>query len=287
MQRSSAPSLEYGFMNTRLESLEDDILALEDSAGFLEVQIHDKLLGPFSRIGTKVNFPDSFSGYVTLHGEGETDGRRRIQFCSPDNSERQRYISNCLTLYETVIDHLKGEVRRVILHPDSLASRTQKQAQIQLLAASLADLQDKLSKVQVCIEPRGGFRQKKVLQSDMKDILSLGNHLSSLGASNRIGLCIDLAQSVIVHGNQGTVTFLDNLRSINLRVQELHLSDVAVGQNRVAAEVGKGRVDWANILPAALKCCKAILIETLGGVKVFRRSKGYLQDLVNPNEILL
>lgn len=57
--------------------------------------------------------------------------------------------------------------------------------------------------------------------------------------------------------------------------------------NRVAMEVGKGAIDWKLILPLMLQHCNELLIETLGGIKVFGRSKSYLELLVKKHEILL
>lgn len=116
-------------------------------------------------------------------------------------------------------------------------------------------------------------------------------HLSSLGGTQGIGLCIDLAQVIIVHGTEGNaINFLNQLReSFDMPILEWHLSDVAINQNRVAVEVGKGRINWTKLLPSVVSCCRSILIETLGGTKVFQRSRAHLESLVNnsSNEILL
>lgn len=288
-------SLEYGFMNSVLTRLPLDIDTLRQSAQFIEVQIHDALRKRFDDIRQSAILPDAFGGYVTLHGEGETDGKRKILFSSANSIERRHYLSNCVILYQKVIDHFDNKVRRLILHPDSVSSMKPRQTQLEVLATSLVEMHDGLSKnIQICIEPRGGDRQRKVLRTELKDIQILGNHLSSLGASKRIGLCVDLAQVVIVHGddnnNENSSTkFLRQLKSTSdLPILEWHLSDVAINQNRVAVEVGRGRINWIKMLPLVLGCCKSILIETIGGTKVFERSRSYLESMVNRrNEILL
>ena len=49
-----------------------------------------------------------------------------------------------------------------------------------------------------------------------------------------------------------------------------------------------GAIDplWKLILPLILQHCNEFLIETLGGVKVFQRSKAYLESLVVDNDVL-
>jgi sugar phosphate isomerase/epimerase len=100
---------------------------------------------------------------------------------------------------------------------------------------------------------------------------------------NKIGLCIDIAQLFIVHGNNGIVRFPNDLRSLRLPVKEFHISDVYQNKkvtNRVAMEVGTGAIDWQLIFPLLLQHCRELLIETLGGIKVFQRSKSFLESLV-------
>ena len=92
---------------------------------------------------------------------------------------------------------------------------------------------------------------------------------------NKIGLCIDIAQLFIVNGNNGIVRFLDDLRSLQLPVKEFHISNIYHNKkvtNRVAMEVGTGSIDWKLILPLLLQHCNELLIETLGGIKVYERS---------------
>ena len=43
-------------------------------------------------------------------------------------------------------------------------------------------------------------------------------------------------------------------------------------------EVGTDSIDWRLILPPLLEHCSELLIETLGGIKVFQRSKSFLES---------
>jgi hypothetical protein len=64
--------------------------ALQSEASFAELQIHDKLKDTPGRI-KKMQIPEEFKGYLTLHGEGETDGRRKILFSSDEKELRERF----------------------------------------------------------------------------------------------------------------------------------------------------------------------------------------------------
>jgi sugar phosphate isomerase/epimerase len=121
------------------------------------------------------------------------------------------------------------------------------------------------------------------LRAEIEDIKILEQYLVSAGIGN-IGLCIDVAQLFVVHGNNGIIQFLDELKSIRLSIKEFHISDVLNNEkikNRVAMEVGTGAIDWQLILPSVLQHCNNLLIETLGGIKVFQRSKSYLESLMS------
>lgn len=138
----------------------------------------------------------------------------------------------------------------------------------------------------VCIEPRGGDSQRKVLRANIEDIRLLEEYLSTNGI--HVGLCIDVAQLFVVHGNEGTARVLQDLKSIRLSIKEFHISDVRQTQkvtNRIAMEVGTGQINWKLILPLLLEHCNNFLIETLGGMKVFQRSKAYLESLLMANNI--
>lgn len=51
-------------------------------------------------------------------------------------------------------------------------------------------------------------------------------------------------------------------------------------------EVGTGSIDWKLILPLILQHCGDLLIETLGGVRVFQRSKIFLESLLREQNVL-
>jgi hypothetical protein len=258
-----------------------EIKILGSEASFAEVQIHDKLKGTSEWI-RRMQTPKEFKGYLTLHGEGETDGRR-ILFCSDEKDVREKYVKESANLYNTLSDILiPHKIKRIIVHPDTLVGKSPRSKKLEYLAQSLLALEEQLDDLQVCIEPRGCDRQRKVLRAEIEDIRILQEKLNSIGI-NKIGLCLDIAQLFIVHGNNGIVLFLDELRSLQLRVKEFHISDVYHNKkvtNRVAMEVGTGSIDWHLILPLLLQHCNELLIETLGGIKVYQRSKSFLESLV-------
>jgi len=270
-------------MGSSLYNLTKELEIAYDQASFVELQIHDKFKQDHLIINS-LKEPVGFPGYFTFHGEGETDGKRRINLCAPDSIIRREYIKESLDLYYLVACNLKSHrIVRLILHPDSLMQRITRKQAIEFLALSLVEISDGLKDIEcICIEPRGGDRQGKVLRTEIEDIRILEQYLISAGIRN-IGLCIDVAQLFIIHGNKGILHFLNELKSIRLPVKELHISDVITNEktkNRVAMEVGKGRIDWKLILTLILQHCSDLLIETLGGVKVFQRSKSYLDSLL-------
>lgn len=121
-----------------------------------------------------------------------------------------------------------------------------------------------------------------MLRIELDDLSRLEHFISSVGLKN-VGLCIDIAQLFIIRGNENALDFLRQLKSMNLPVMEFHVSDVIQNtrvKNRVAMEIGTGSIDWKLILPLILQHCNDLLIETLGGVRVFQRSKMFLESLV-------
>jgi hypothetical protein len=257
---------------------------LNFSAAFAELQVHDKVDEHPEMLRTLV-VPNTFAGHLSFHGEGETDGKRKIKFSSNDPGEREQYIKECINLYSLVSRQLSPHrILRLILHPDTLSMKVPRSEQIGLLAISLTEIIEKLEGIDgVCIEPRGGERQRKVLRADLEDIRLLQGFLNAKGMDENIGLCIDVAQLYVIYGNEGTAQFLKDLRSIHIPVKEFHISDVlqtATVKNRVAMEVGTGSIDWKLILPLILQHCNYLLIETLGGVKVFQRNKMFLDSLL-------
>lgn len=263
--------------------LRANVLSELKSIQFLELQVHDNLKHRLDVI-PDLGLSTSFGGYVTLHGEGETDGKRKIAFCSYDEPIRKNYIRECVDLYSTILTKTdKYDVERIILHPDSLTSKIGRSQQLELLAKSLSELCDHIgNRVVICIEPRGGDRQGKVLRNHIQDIEIFQQMLKIVG-EKRVGLCIDIAQLFIIHGNIGSVNFLKKLKLIQLPVKEFHLSDVFQSKyvkNRVAMEIGTGSVDWLLLLPFILVHCNELLIETLGGIKIFQRSKEFLNSVI-------
>lgn len=276
----------YGFMNTSAGQLCQQSRYLSRKAAFIEIQIHDDMKA--SSIHSFLHtVSDDYDGFITIHGEGETDGIRKILFCSEDNNKRQRYVSESVALYSSVIANLMPHrVERIVVHPDTIDRKSPRSQQIGRLAESLKELSTGLNGVEVCIEPRGGDRQGKVLRAEIEDLQTLANGIGSSG----VGLCIDVAQLFIVHGNSGSEQFLEELKHVRLPVKEFHVSDVSQGKrvtNRVATEVGKGSVNWRTIIPLMQNHCDDFLIETLGGIKVFERSRAYIDALVMKDEILL
>jgi len=257
--------------------MESHLLCQE--AVFVEIQVHDRLRNQ----KLMVQVSGSFKGHVTMHGEGETEGKKRIMFCSEDESERKEYVRSSASLYASVIDMLwPKRVRRIILHPSKLSRKQNRNEKLQVLARSLGELKDLLPKsTDLCIEPRGGSRQGRVLRLDLHD---LTHFQDSLGTNRTVGLCIDVAQLFVTHGNHMIGGFLKGIKEIGLSVSELHVSDVFCAgrvRNKVAMEIGKGQIDWNLIVPDLKATCNDWLIETLGGIPVFKKSKVFLEKTVN------
>lgn len=285
---SLLPDIRYGFMNTRAPQLYQESDYLKEHASFIEIQVHDKLKSKNNLLNL-YNVSPNFLGCITIHGEGETDGKKRILFCSDDKDRTKHYIKESVTLYASIMQYLyPHKVNRLIVHPDTLAKKIPRRKQIQHLAESLVKLSENLDGIDVCIEPRGGDRQGKVLRTELEDLRILEEYITSTGT--QVGLCVDIAQLFVVHGNNGMRKFLEQLRTLRLPVKEFHISDVQQTKkitNRVAMEIGTGVIDWKLILTSVLQRCNELLIETLGGIKIFERSKSYLESLVKKHEVLL
>lgn len=273
------PRVRYGYMSTQLDRLAHEAFDVASDASFIEIQLHDQHGDSVvSHIGALAY---SYHGYVTIHCEGETDGKRRLRFASPDAVQRDAYLRESLNLVAGAIHRIMPwPTRRVILHPDTMWRGAPRQYLIEALAQSIEGVRNAIPGVDVCIEPRGGDRQRKVLRLDIGDLETLCENLDS---SAGIGLCIDLAQLFLTKGTQGMVQFLQDLPGVGLPIKEIHASDVqGSGSNpRVAMEIGKGEIDWPLVLPVLLERNKDILIETLGGVPVFRRSKSYIEEMLH------
>lgn len=107
-------------MNTSAKSLYSESKYLVDDSAFIEIQSHDKLKIK-KDLFYEYKVSDSFYGFFTLHGEGETDGSRRIFFCSDEKDVRERYVRESTNLYNSFIDILHPcKIKRIIVHPDTL-----------------------------------------------------------------------------------------------------------------------------------------------------------------------
>lgn len=287
-QHTSIPNL--GVMGPSLVNTQKYLWNnVRKKAKFIELQVHDNLKQNISEIrSNKLSF--DFDGYLTFHGEGETDGIKKIHLSSPNESLRKRYVKESAELYVAALEATDAyETTRFILHPDNLISKYPRPLQIKFLAHSLTELSDSIDRnISICIEPRGGGIRGKVIRNYLQDIKYLQEELKLLGAK-RIGLCIDIAQSHIVHGKEGILGYLNSLKLLDLPVKEFHISDVLKNKhvkNKVAMEIGTGSINWSSLLSSLLFLCNDLLIETLGGIKVFQRSVEYLQSL-HKYEILL
>ncbi|HKG87290.1 MAG TPA: TIM barrel protein [Nitrososphaeraceae archaeon] len=242
---------------------------------FIELQVHDKLKDRWNDLKDDIKVAESFKGFLTIHGEGENDGRKRILF-SAESGIRRQYVKSCAQIYSAVLHHLnENEVKRVIVHPDTIDRKRNRLEQIAALSESLVNLYDDLlhDNVEICIEPRGCDRHKKVLRAEIADLEILDEFLHKFGCE-KIGLCIDIAQLFICKGNEGTIFFLSKL---NKNIREFHISDAVNG--RIGVEIGIGLIDWSNIIPLMINFCEHFLIETIGGLKVFDRSLRYLDKI--------
>jgi endonuclease IV len=249
---------------------------LDGHADFIEIPVHDDYL---SR-GISASVPDWFKGFVTLHGEGETGGRRLIQFSARRKQTRSQYAENAARLFNNASQKL-GELRTraVVVHPATLSHKYSRENQIDWFAESLSILCDSCVVPEICVEPRGGDRQRKVVRSEIQDILSLREALSSNGV--QVGYCIDLAQTYCTHGMEAVVDLVRNCISHDLPIKEFHASDVAGAShsNRLGMEIGTGRIHFACILGEMRELRSRLLIETIGGLPVFRRSLECLRSL--------
>lgn len=74
------------------------------------------------------------------------------------------------------------KVSRLVLHPDTLTIKTDRDTQIEMLACSLSEMAEKINGIDfICIEPRGGDKQRKVLRANIWDLQTLQDYLSSFG----------------------------------------------------------------------------------------------------------
>ena len=132
--------IQFGFMNTHGARFFQDSDCLKDYVSFIEIQIHDKLKSNTNLLNL-YNVSPNFAGYVTIHGEGETDGKKKILFCSDDGEKRRSYVREMIDLYSSVQVHLNPhKVMRLVVHPDTLSRNNARGQQIEYLVESLDDL---------------------------------------------------------------------------------------------------------------------------------------------------
>ena len=97
----------------------------------------------------------------------------------------------CVDLYLSLSECLNShEIMRVILHPDTISRKLSRRDQLELLTISLSEISDRIYGIDaVCIEPRGGDRQGKVLRTEIEDIRIMEHFFDALGLK-KAGLCI-------------------------------------------------------------------------------------------------
>lgn len=95
-----------------------------------------------------IQIPQEHLGYFTFHGEGETDGKRKLKFCSTRSIERITYVKKSIDLYNKFLESFGNhKVSRFILHPDTINRKTSRHSQIEQLALSLSQIVDQISYV--------------------------------------------------------------------------------------------------------------------------------------------
>ena len=269
-------NFEIGYASSTPHVSEKLAGSLVGHADFIEIPVHDDYL---SR-GIRAVVPDQFGGFVTLHGEGETGGRRLIQFSARRKQTRLRYAKNSARLFNSATQEIGcSRTGAVVVHPATLSGKQSRQNQIKWFAESLSILRDSCLVPEICVEPRGGDRQRKVIRSEIQDILSLHQAVSSNGV--QVGYCVDLAQTYCAHGMQGVVNLIHECIAHDVPIKELHASDVVENSRskRLGMEIGTGKIDFQQTLGNLRKLPVRLLIETIGGLPVFRRSFEHLKRL--------
>ena len=85
-------------MTSSLYNISKESEIVGSQASFLELQVHDKFKQDNDFI-SKLNYAGQFNGYLTIHGEGETDGRKKIKFSSVNKTEKKVYYGICKPLF--------------------------------------------------------------------------------------------------------------------------------------------------------------------------------------------
>jgi hypothetical protein len=268
--------LSIGYCSSSPRVSENLVGRLGEQADFIEIPVHDDFL----RRGVSAFAPDHFGGFLTLHGEGETDGHRRIRFSSPSRRDRIRYAKHSARMFNLAHDQIGPlRTRAVIVHPSTLSGRFTRFAQIEWFVESLCTLSDSCTVTEICVEPRGGNRQRKVVRSEIQDIVCL--HQAAVKNGIRLGFCIDLAQTYCAYGTQGVANLIGECISHDIPIKEIHVSDVVETRRskRLGMEIGTGRIDFLQALGHLRDSSVRLLIETIGGLPVFTRSLEHLKRL--------
>jgi sugar phosphate isomerase/epimerase len=277
-------TLEIGYASPSCTVKKTAAHNLSACADFVEIPVHDNLRPGIDRLF----IADNYEGFITLHGEGETDGLRRIRFSCPNKQDRVKYTKRVVRLFNYAMKAAGTVlVQAAIIHPDTLHRGRSRASQIEWLAESLMELSSGCNIPEICIEPRGGDRQRKVVRSHIQDVLLLNEMLEG---GTKISYCIDLAQTYCAHGFHGVLEMIDQCLANEISIRELHASDVIATKRskRLGMEIGTGEVDFSEIMGKIQGMHCRLLIETLGGFPVFSRSLTYLTQMeAKRNAILL
>lgn len=272
---------EIGYMVSNTQLIPRKMLQIQGMADFMEIPAHDSLIKYSRREIEHLLLPfKEFEGYLVLHGEGETDGKRHIEFSSPRLDTRRKYTESIISLYKSIIDVMQTKTRALILHPGRFSKRYKRIDQIFWMVEGITAISEEVPTLSICIESRGGDKQGKVIRATMDDILLLNRVLKEFG-TQRIFHCLDIAQAFIVHGRLGLERLLKDLQIRQIQIQEIHVSDVVItieGVHQLGREIGTGLIAWNSVLKLIPPEAR-ILIETLGGPKVFKRSLTFLNKV--------
>jgi hypothetical protein len=269
-------------MVPRAELLYRHSSMLVGKVAFIEAPFHDKHVRMKQQsIRELYSVSPDFEGLVTLHGEGETDGIRKIMFSSSDSSVRMSYCVDLVNAVITARDVLGSKLAALIIHPPTRNRRFSREQEIEWLADSLSILVERLGSVEVCIESRGSDRQGKILRAQPQDILLLQDYLRKRGTE--ISHCLDVAQCFACFGMSGVLEMVLFFAESGATLTEIHASDVSkysTGQPRVSMPIGRGLIDWKNLLPHVIRTNARILIEVIGGMKPCMESLDFLNEQI-------
>jgi hypothetical protein len=273
-----------GYMSSSSQISGKSIEQLNNRADFIEIPAHDDFLVERRR----VQVPKNYRGFITLHGEGETDGKERIKFADPSRTIRLRYVAKVSRIFNRASEQVGSSlVRAAIVHPGRIARTYDKDRQFSWFADSLAELRDRCVVPEICVEPRGGEQQRKLVRSETHDISSLWEAIKDRGVG--VTYCIDVAQTYCAYGISGVASVIRESASNGVPIGELHMSDVVRtgSSTRIGMEIGTGEVEFMKVLRETQNLICRLLIETIGGVHVFSRSLDFLTRLEEQDDAVL